>query len=122
MAEILPLSHTLAVVPVSDFDTARRWYEQLFGVAPSNVPMPGILAEWRVTDTGWLQVTVDAERAGRGLANFASDDLDELRAALQNRGLSPEEVVEANNNVRLSTVVDPDGNRITFIGGFRVVY
>jgi len=122
MADILPLSHTLAVVPVSDFDSSRRWYEQLFGVAPTNVPMPGILAEWRVTTTGWLQVTVDAERAGRGLANFASDDLDGLRATLRHRGLIPEDVVEANNNVRLSTVVDPDGNRITFIGGFRVDY
>jgi len=33
------------------------------------------LDEWRVTDTGWLQVSVDADRAGSAVINFAVDDL-----------------------------------------------
>jgi hypothetical protein len=30
------------------------------------------LAEWRLTDTGWLQVFVDNERAGRSFFNLAA--------------------------------------------------
>jgi hypothetical protein len=32
------------------------------------------------------------------------------------------EIVTADKGVRLSTIVDLDGNRITFVGGFRNVY
>jgi glyoxylase I family protein len=41
---------------------------------------------------------------------------------VRDRGLEPQEIVEANKGVRLSTITDPDGNTITFIGGFRVDY
>ena len=118
----MTINHALAVVPVSDFDTSRSWYEQLFGSPPTNVPMPGTLAEWRITDTGWLQMTVDAQRAGSGLSNFAVDDLPSHVAALRRRGLEAGEIVEANRSVQLSSVVDPDGNTITFIGNFREDY
>jgi glyoxylase I family protein len=71
----MPIQHVLAVVPVSDVDRARSWYELLIGRPEDNHPMES-LVEWRVTDRG----------------------------------------------VRISSIVDPDGNRITFIGGFRIVY
>lgn len=61
-------------VPVADIDTARRWYERLLGREADNRPMDS-LAEWWVTDTGWLQVHHDAGRAGTALLNFAVDDL-----------------------------------------------
>ena len=76
------LDHVLAVVPVSDLAVSTGWYRRVFAAAPTNVPMPGRLAEWRVTDTGWVQVSVDVERAGRGLLNFATSDLDATRAGL----------------------------------------
>jgi hypothetical protein len=62
----MPIDHVLAVVPVSDSEAGRAWYERLFGRPPSNLPMEG-LAEWRVTDSGWVQVTRDTERAGSGV-------------------------------------------------------
>lgn len=118
----MPIAHLLAVVPVADFDAAQTWYEQLFGRAADNLPMAGLLVEWQVTDSGWVQVTHDPERAGTGLLNFAVDDLPQHLAELAARGIAPGEIVQANKGVQLSTLSDPDGNTITFIGGFRVVY
>jgi glyoxylase I family protein len=117
----MAINHVLAVVPVADIDTARDWYEHLLGRTPDNHPMEG-LAEWRVTDTGWLQVWEDPDRAGTALLNFAVDDLAAHLDELASRGLSPGEVQTVNKGVQLTAVTDPDGNTITFIGNFRVNY
>ncbi|WP_017624291.1 VOC family protein [Nocardiopsis chromatogenes] len=117
----MAIQHVLAVAPVADLGAALPWYERLFGRAPDNRPMES-LAEWRAADTGWVQVWVDPERAGTALLNMAVDDLPAHVAALGERGLAPEEIQEVNKGVRLSAVTDPDGNRITLIGGFRPVY
>lgn len=79
------------------------------------------LAEWRVTETGWLQVFCDAERAGSSMVNFAIADL-EQRRDLHARGIDAEEIVTVNKGVRLCSVKDPDNNTITFIGDFREHY
>jgi glyoxylase I family protein len=117
----MPIDHVLAVVPVSDIDVARDWYELLVGRTEDNHPMD-TLVEWRVTETGWLQVFHDPERAGSTLLNFAVDDLEGHAAELAARGLALDEIQTANKGVRTAGVTDPDGNRITFIGGFRVNY
>ena len=80
------------------------------------------LAEWQVVPKGWLQVFHDPQRAGSSLFNLAVDDLEAHVADLARPRAAPEDVVEATNGVRLSTVTDPDGNMIRLIGGFRVEY
>lgn len=80
------------------------------------------LVEWRVTETGWVQVFHDPERAGLALVNFAVDDLEMQIAELATRGLALEEIQTANKGVRTASVADPEGNRITFLEGFRIVY
>ena len=117
----MAIDHVLAVIPVSDMGVARPWYQRLMGRPEDNHPME-TLVEWRITDTGWIQLFHDPERAGSTQLNLAVDDLDEHVAGLRERGLTLEEIVTANKSVRLSTLIDPDGNRITFIGGFRTVY
>lgn len=117
----MPIDHVLAVVPVTDVDRARIWYERLFDRPADNRPMDS-LAEWHVTDGGWVQVFQDTRRAGTALLNFAVDDLDQQVAGLTARGLAPGAVEEVNKGVRLSTVSDPEGNQITLIGNFRVQY
>ncbi len=117
----MSIDHVLAVVPVADFDAAHAWYERLFGRAADNLPMEG-LVEWRVTDSGWVQVTRDTDRAGSALLNFAVDDLDQHIADVSRRGLAPGAIETANKGVQLSAIRDPDGNMITFIGSFRVEY
>jgi glyoxylase I family protein len=118
----MSIDHVLAVVPVADFDAAHAWYERLFGRPADNLPMEGLLVEWRVTDSGWVQVTRDAERAGSALLNFAVDDLDQHVADVSGRGLAPAAIETVNKGVQLSTIRDPEGNTITFIGDFRVHY
>ncbi len=75
-----------------------------------------------MTETGWVQVFSDPERAGSTFLNFAVDDLDAQTAELAARGLVLDEIQPASKGVRTASVTDPDGNRITFIGGFRVIY
>jgi glyoxylase I family protein len=118
----MSIEHVLAVVPVADFDAAHAWYERLFGRPADNLPMEGVLVEWRLTESGWVQITLDAERAGSALLNFAVDDLDRHLADLSRRGLTPGTIEVVNKGVQLSAIRDPDGNTITFIGNFRVNY
>lgn len=118
----MTVTHVLAVVPVRDFDASRAWYEEFFGRPPTNVPMPGILAEWQVVDGGWVQVTAAAESAGTAMVNLAVDDLERHRAELASRGLIVGDIQRVNKGVELGTIHDPDGNTITFIGNFREVY
>lgn len=117
----MAVDHLLAVVPVSDLDTAVPWYERLFGRAPDNRPMP-TLAEWRVTGNGWVQVHVDADRAGRSLLNLAVDDLPGHLAELRGRDLVADDPQTVTKGVQLASVTDPDGNVVTLIGDFRVEY
>ncbi|GAB3396994.1 VOC family protein [Humibacter soli] len=118
----MSVRHVLAVVPVTDFDVSREWYERLLSAPATNVPMPGILAEWRVTPEGWVQVTVDDKRAGSGLLNFAVDDLSTHVSALRACGIDVDDTQKVNKGVQLAAVNDPDGNTITFIGDFREKY
>lgn len=118
----MSIEHVLAVVPVADFDAAHAWYGRLFGRPADNLPMEDRLVEWRITDTGWVQVTRDGARAGSALLNFAVDDLEKHVADLSRRGFAPGAIETVNKGVQLSCIRDPDGNTITFIGGFRVQY
>jgi glyoxylase I family protein len=117
----MSIEHVLAVVPVSELEKSRLWYQALFGRKADNNPMP-TLVEWQVVPGGWVQVFADADRAGSGLLNFGVDDLEAHIAELKRRGLEPGEIAEANKGVRLSTITDPDGNTIRLIGGFRERY
>ena len=117
----MSVDHVVAVVPVSDIATAEAFYQRLFDRPADNNPMPN-LVEWQVTGNGWVQVFEDRDRAGHTLLNLAVDDLDGHLAGLTARDLAPEPVQEASKGVRLSGITDPDGNRITFVGGFRVRY
>jgi glyoxylase I family protein len=117
----MSFQHVLAVVPVSDIEVSRAWYEKLFSRPPDNNPMP-VLVEWQVVPGGWVQVFIDEERAGSGLVNFAVDDLRAHVEHAADDGLAPGDIEDVNKGVQLSTLKDPDGNLIRLIGNFRVVY
>ena len=92
----------------------------LFGRPADNLPMDGLLVEWRLTETGWIQVHFDAARAGSGLLNFAVDELERHVAEVSRRGLAPGPIETVNK--QLAAIRDPDGNTVTFIGNFRIDY
>jgi glyoxylase I family protein len=97
----MPIEHVLAVVPVSDLERADAWYEALFGRPADNRPMSS-LVEWQVAGAGWVQVTVDTDRAGSGLLNFAVDDLAATREELATRGVDTGEIQPVNKGVAVS--------------------
>ncbi|HEX6500700.1 MAG TPA: VOC family protein [Micromonosporaceae bacterium] len=110
----MSVTKVLSVVPVSDFAGSIEWYERLFGRAADAQPMPG-LADWHLTDSAWVQVYRDADRAGHTALNFAVDDLAGHAFELSGRGITLGEATTTNKNARLASVVDPSGNTITFI-------
>lgn len=91
----MTINHVLAVVADSDFDISHDWYQRLFDTPATNVPMPGLLAEWRVTDTGWFQVFNNPERAGTSMVNFAVADLGQHHASLGARGIETRDIATA---------------------------
>lgn len=115
------IKHVLAVVPVADIAQAREWYQRLIGREPDNNPMDSLI-EWQLADHGWLQVTLDAKRAGTAMVNFAVDDLRAQMAEITGRGITTGEIEPVSKGVELLSVKDPDGNAITYIGSFRVEY
>lgn len=117
----MSLTHLLAVVHVTDIATSTRWYATLFDRSEDNNPMP-TLVEWQVLPGAWVQLFHDPGRAGTDELNFAVDDLDRHVRELRARGLEPGDIVDASNGVRLSRMPDPDGNVVSLIGGFRIVY
>jgi catechol 2,3-dioxygenase-like lactoylglutathione lyase family enzyme len=107
----IALTHVFAGVPVRDREDAVRWYTQLVGRPPDLSPNDEEAA-WRLTDSGWLYVVVDAERAGSGLHTLLVDDLDAFVAGLAERGIEAEPVESLGGAVRRTLVTDPDGNRL----------
>lgn len=83
----------------------------LIGRQPDLIPNDNEAA-WRLTDTGWLYVIVDADRAGSGLNTLLVDDLDGFLAGITARGIGAGPVQTMDNGVRVTIVTDPDGNRL----------
>ena len=71
---------------VTDFAEARAWYERLMGRPPDMLPHDAE-AVWQVTDTGWIYIVADADRAGRGLLTLMVDDLDTRMTGIADRGI-----------------------------------
>ena len=97
----MSVDHVFAGIPVSDYEVARPWYERFFGRPPDLLPNDHEAA-WKLTDTGWVYIVGDADRAGRALVTILVDDLEAWA----------EESDDSIPGMRRAEVVDPDGNRI----------
>ncbi|MGH3915225.1 MAG: VOC family protein [Pseudonocardiaceae bacterium] len=110
----MSVTKVLSVVPVADFEASIAWYERLLGREVDAQPMPG-LADWHLTDTAWVQVYRDVDRAGSTALNFAVDDLRAHTAELAARGITLGEIITTTKDAKLAAATDPAGNTITFI-------
>ncbi|MGH3449085.1 MAG: VOC family protein, partial [Nocardioidaceae bacterium] len=108
------MTKVLSVVPVSDLATSTAWYERLLDRQPDARPMPS-LADWHLTDTAWVQVFWDPQRAGHTALNFAVDELSAHTDELAARGISLSEVTTTDKGAKLASTADPDQNVVTFI-------
>ena len=116
----MPIEHTITVVPVADLGEAEAFYAALLGRPADNRPTPA-LVQWRLTDSGWVQLVEDPARAGAAQLNLAVDDLVATKDELVGRGLEPAETQAVSKGVELSALHDPSGNMITLIGNFGVL-
>lgn len=103
-----------AGVPVAALAAARGFYEQVFGRAPDIVPNDSEVM-WLVAGNGWLYVVEDRARAGSTVVTVAVDDLDRFVSDLSARGIACGPVEAIGDAGRKATVVDADGNRISWI-------
>jgi len=105
-----------AGLPVSDYERALTWYEDLLGAPPSFIPNP-TEAVWQVAEHSHLYVEVLPDHAGHGFLTLFVEDLDRLLADIAGRGLEPAHSETYDNGVRKVIFRDPDGNEIGFGGG-----
>ena len=105
-----------AGLPVSDYDRALAWYEQLMGAPPSFIPNP-TEAVWGLAEHSHLYVEVKPADAGHGFLTVFTEDFDRLLADIADRGLEPAHSETYDNGVRKAIFRDPDGNEIGFGGG-----
>jgi len=106
------IGYLFAAIPVSDLDRAAAWYERFAGREADLVPNERELA-WRMSETGWVCLILDAEHAGSARHTILVDDLDEFLAALGERGIASEPVEQLGGGARRAIAVDPDGNRMS---------
>jgi predicted enzyme related to lactoylglutathione lyase len=107
----MAVQHVFASIPVPDRDAAVAWYERFVGRSPDLIPNDDEAA-WRLTETAWIYVIVDAGRAGSALHTLLVDDLDAFLAGLAERGLRCGPVETMDVGVRRTMISDPHGNRL----------
>ena len=107
----MAVTYVFAGIPVAHRDAAAGWYERLIGRPPDLVPNDDEAA-WRLTETGWIYIIVDAHRAGSALHTLLVDDLDAFLAGLAERRITTSPVETIGGGVRRTDVTDPDGNRL----------
>jgi predicted enzyme related to lactoylglutathione lyase len=105
------VAYVFAGIPVVNRDAASAWYERVVGRPPDLIPNDDEAA-WRLTETGWIYIVVDADRAGSALNTVLVEDLDEFLAGLAKRGIATTAVETVGDGVRVTVVTDPDGNRL----------
>lgn len=106
------IKNALAGLGVADLAAAEAWYAKLTGRAPDAKPMDGLF-EYQFQTGGWLQVFLDAERAGQGSVTLVVEDFDAALAMLDAAGIVHQ---PPSRGDYVDTVIfgDPDGNRLVF--------
>ena len=107
----MAVTYVFAGIPIAHRDAAAGWYERFIGRPPDLIPNDNEAA-WRLTETGWIYIVVDEDRAGSALNTLLVDDLDAFLASLAERGITTSPVKTIGDAVRVTVVTDPDGNRL----------
>jgi predicted enzyme related to lactoylglutathione lyase len=105
-----------AGIRVSDYESARPWYERLLGSEPSFLAHAAE-AVWQLAEHRWLYIVEHADGAGGALQTIFVDDLDALVAQIAARGIEPDEWETYPGNARKAIFRDADGNEIGFGDG-----
>jgi hypothetical protein len=101
-------------IAVSSLATAQDYNSRLFGRDADIVASDDEIM-WRLTDSAWLYVVVDAQRAGRCLVTVAVEDLDGAVSEVGSRSVVAERVEDIPGAGRKATLRDPDGNTVAVV-------
>ena len=101
-------------VPVADFAAATQWYERFFG-RPPDVVVHDHEVMWRVSESGWVYVVRDPERAGRALVAISVSDLPAALDQVRGRGIAVPPVELIGDVERKASIADPEGNVVALI-------
>jgi len=104
-----------AGIRVSDYETAKPWYERLLGAEPSFIPH-ATEAVWELAERRFLFIVEDAEAPGGAIHTIFVEDLDTRVADIASRGIEPDERVTYPGKARKAIYRDADGNEISFGG------
>jgi catechol 2,3-dioxygenase-like lactoylglutathione lyase family enzyme len=104
-----------AGIRVSDFESAKPWYERLLGAEPSFLAH-ATEAVWELAEHRFLFIVEDADGAGHAINTIFVDDLDARVADIAARGIEPDELVTYPGKARKAIYRDPDGNEVGFGG------
>lgn len=111
------INSVISVLQVRDLEKAVEWYRNLLGRYADIIPMDGV-AEWQIADNAWIQVTVDPtdlERVGKSTVIVGVNSIEEQSSACDKANIEHSEVVVYPEIIKVFEVVDPDGNKITFV-------
>lgn len=114
----LALDHVQIAMPAGGEDVARDFFGALLGLA--ELPKPADMAArggcWFAVGAHQLHLGVEAEfrPAKKAHVALASDNLDMLRATLENAGYATQSDTVIDGRSRFFTY-DPFGNRIEFM-------
>src|SRR3954447_2187161 len=97
-----PVTVLFGGIPVRDFEAALPWYERLLGRPPDMRPKEGEVC-WKLSESGWIYLVRDPERAGSALITVIGDELPAIDGDLVEMG-----------GMLTVEAVDPEGNRIKF--------
>jgi catechol 2,3-dioxygenase-like lactoylglutathione lyase family enzyme len=109
------LMDLFAGIRVSDYETARHWYERLLGAEPSFLPH-ATEAVWELAEHRFIFIVEDAEGAGRATHTLFVDDLDKVVADIASRGIETDDRETYTGKARKAIYRDADGNEIGFAG------
>jgi len=101
-------------VPITDLDTARDWYTRLIGRKP-DIPVNETEDMWGLTDTAFLYIVHNPDRAGRSVVTMAVADLEAAVAEAAGRGVRSGPIEQVGTAGRKALFTDPDGNEIAFV-------
>jgi glyoxylase I family protein len=101
-----------ACVAVANLQASLQWYEKLLGKV-QDVWLSMDMAEWKLPESGWLQLFHDSSRAGSSIAMIIVSDLDIQLKELGRIGIGYGTPVKTRDR-HFVAVEDPDGNQIRF--------
>jgi predicted enzyme related to lactoylglutathione lyase len=108
------INSVISVIPVKDYDNAMIWYTTLLEREADIVPVEYV-AEWQLTENAWVQVTKDPDRAGKSTVIIGVQDIEDQRTMLEKAKMPIGEIIEIPGIIKMAEIVDPDGNKISFV-------